>query len=244
PYNSTCFIPALCKKQKAYHWRIFTPANNQEIWPLQWWIIAPAFSCAGADGIVLPKVEQNDQLIIANWLIHEMECRSGIEPQSLELIGLIETGTAFINLPKIGRGFSRPVQFGLGIGDLISDLSLKIDSDETTISYFRSALVAASKAANIAPPIDSVWLNVNDDDGMTSSVKRGRSFGLIGKFVLTTHQAQLAQEAIQPTQVEIAEAQVMIEAYENAKAQGEAFAIINGEFIDEPIVQRYREMLT
>ncbi|WP_373089053.1 hypothetical protein, partial [Sneathiella sp.] len=46
PYNSTCFIPALCKKQKAYHWRIFTPANNQEIWPLQWWIIAPAFSCA------------------------------------------------------------------------------------------------------------------------------------------------------------------------------------------------------
>jgi hypothetical protein len=30
--------------QKAYHWRIFTPANNQTIWPLQWWIIAPAFS--------------------------------------------------------------------------------------------------------------------------------------------------------------------------------------------------------
>jgi hypothetical protein len=31
-------------QQKAYHWRIFTPANNQDIWPLQWWIIAPAFS--------------------------------------------------------------------------------------------------------------------------------------------------------------------------------------------------------
>ncbi len=30
--------------QKAYHWRIFTPANNQTIWPLQWWIIAPAVS--------------------------------------------------------------------------------------------------------------------------------------------------------------------------------------------------------
>jgi len=37
--------------QKAYHWRIFTPANNQTIWPLQWWIIAPAFS---AD---IPQVE-------------------------------------------------------------------------------------------------------------------------------------------------------------------------------------------
>lgn len=34
------------QKQKAYHWRIFTPANNQSIWPLQWWIIAPAFSKA------------------------------------------------------------------------------------------------------------------------------------------------------------------------------------------------------
>ena len=36
--------PRPLQKQKAYHWRIFTPANNQTIWPLQWWIIAPAFS--------------------------------------------------------------------------------------------------------------------------------------------------------------------------------------------------------
>jgi len=35
--------PRPLQKQKAYHWRIFTPANNQTIWPLQWWIITPAF---------------------------------------------------------------------------------------------------------------------------------------------------------------------------------------------------------
>ena len=26
--------PRPLQKQKAYHWRIFTPANNQTIWPL------------------------------------------------------------------------------------------------------------------------------------------------------------------------------------------------------------------
>jgi hypothetical protein len=36
--------PRPLQKQKAYHWRIFTPASNQTIWPLLWWIIAPAFS--------------------------------------------------------------------------------------------------------------------------------------------------------------------------------------------------------
>jgi hypothetical protein len=36
--------PRPLQKQKAYHWRVFTPANNQTIWPLQWWIITPAFS--------------------------------------------------------------------------------------------------------------------------------------------------------------------------------------------------------
>jgi len=41
---STRFIPALCQKQRGYHWRSFTPANSQTIRPLQWWIIAPAFS--------------------------------------------------------------------------------------------------------------------------------------------------------------------------------------------------------
>jgi hypothetical protein len=38
--------------QKAYHWRIFTPANNQTIWPLQWWIIAPAFSTSPTAGVI------------------------------------------------------------------------------------------------------------------------------------------------------------------------------------------------
>jgi hypothetical protein len=37
------------QKQKASHWRSFTPANNQTIWPLQWWIITPAFSMEVAD---------------------------------------------------------------------------------------------------------------------------------------------------------------------------------------------------
>jgi hypothetical protein len=36
--------PSPLQKQKAYHWQSFTPANNQTIWPLQWWIIVLAVS--------------------------------------------------------------------------------------------------------------------------------------------------------------------------------------------------------
>jgi len=38
-----------CAKQRAYHWRSFTPANNQKIWPLQWCIIAPRQNFPGRE---------------------------------------------------------------------------------------------------------------------------------------------------------------------------------------------------
>jgi len=43
---SFLWFPRPLQKQRAYHWRVFTPANNQNSWPLQWWIIAPAVSPA------------------------------------------------------------------------------------------------------------------------------------------------------------------------------------------------------
>ena len=54
PVKFHSFHPRPLQKQKAYHWRVFTPANNQTIWPLQWWIIAPAFSYIDGNKVVCP----------------------------------------------------------------------------------------------------------------------------------------------------------------------------------------------
>jgi len=57
------------QKQKAYHWRIITPANNQAIWPLQWWIIAPAVSCLARRIANTSNLEEQ----ITAWLKHRNE---------------------------------------------------------------------------------------------------------------------------------------------------------------------------
>ena len=64
------FHPRPLQKQKAYHWRVFTPANNQTIWPLQWWIIAPAFSpLTGREynTQLKPNSNLNIGVVIGSW---------------------------------------------------------------------------------------------------------------------------------------------------------------------------------
>ena len=74
--------PRPLQKQKAYHWRIFTPANNQTIWPLQWWIIAPAFS---------------DENLATNLMYGAAVCRLCYyrQPEALPEAGDIEGQAAF-----------------------------------------------------------------------------------------------------------------------------------------------------
>jgi citrate lyase subunit beta/citryl-CoA lyase len=194
-------------------------------------------------GIVVPKVEGPEDLAIAHWVLSAAERARGPAPGSLGIIAIMETARAFVALDRLGGPWAGRVRLGLGTGDLVTELSLVRTDAEDEIAYFRSALVNASRAHGFRPPIDSVWIALDDDDGLRRSALRGRAFGLAGKFCLNDRQAGVLKAAFAPTEAEAARARRIVAAFDAAARGGRGSVIVEGEFVDAPIAARYRAML-
>lgn len=157
---------------------------------------------------------------------------------------LIETSEAFLNLHEIGASTDRVRRFGIGCGDLVTELHLRETGDEAELGHFRSAVTIVSAACGIEPPVGPVWLNIEDHDGLIAATRRCIAHGIQAKFCLSVAQAAIVNEQFQPTLEEIEQARKYIRIY-NEIRQGEAAGtvFVDGIFLDEPVIERYHETL-
>lgn len=195
-------------------------------------------------GVVLPKAETPSDLLILDWLLTELEIEHKLATGSLAILAIIETARSFHNFGAATTTLpTRPVRFGLGIGDLATELNLRGTGDETEFAYFRSHLVNTSRALNLLPPIDAVWLDTGDTEGLVIATQRTQAFGFAGKFCLTTDQAEIINRVLSPSKDEIARAERIIQTFDAAKAQGVGAIEVDGMFVDEPVANRFRHLL-
>lgn len=201
--------------------------------------------CVGAwlHGVVLPKVERADQLRAMDEYITRAEKAAGLEAGSVDLMPIIETAKGVEHAREIALAVPRVTRLSFGGGDYTLDLDYQWSADEEVLSYARSRLSHASRVANIAPPIDTVVLQIKDNDRFRASAERGRKYGFGGKLCIHPDQVPLANEAFTPTQEEIAHARKVVAAFETAEAEGSASIQLDGYFIDYPIVYKSQRIL-
>ena len=131
----------------------------------------------------------------------------------------------------------------LGAVDLGLELGLEPRPDGLELLYARSSLVVASAAAGLRAPLDQVWVDVRDGEGLRRDCALGRSLGFRGKACVHPAQVPVVNEAYAPSQVELGRAQEVVEAYERAAAEGAGAVALDGEMIDLPVVERARQLL-
>jgi len=202
-----------------------------------------AVVCPGLDGIVLPKVEDGDQLRTAEWLIAALERERGLRAGGIDLIPIIETALGLRNLDRICRSAIRTRRIAFGAGDFTLDLGMTWSREETELLPYRSACVLASRAAGLEAPIDTVWADLRDADGFTQSAKLAAALGFQGKMCIHPDQVGGANAAFTPDEAALAQAGRIVEAFSRAEAEGLASIQLDGQFIDYPIVQRARRVL-
>jgi citrate lyase subunit beta / citryl-CoA lyase len=206
-----------------------------------------AVVASGVDGIVLPKLESVEQLYTANWLIAQHERERGLEPDTIELMPIIETGAGFAVIAalcaKASQDVPRLKRFAFGAGDFCLDMNLVWSDDETELHGYRSALVLASRAAGLQAPVDTVWVRLDDADGLARSAVRARGMGFQGKLCIHPAQCEPVNRAFSPSDADIAHARAVIDAFDRAEAEGVASIRLDGAFIDYPIVYRARRVL-
>ena len=205
----------------------------------------------GVDGIVLPKVESAADLRTADWLIGNLERERGLPVGGIDLLPIIETAVGFTRLDRIlgarslqdypGRWRVRRLTFGAA--DFTSDVGMTWTTGEEELSEMRVRLVVASRAAGLEPPVDTVWIHLQDAAGLRASVERSQRLGFQGRMCIHPDQVGVVNEIFTPSADEEARARKVVEAFGKAEAAGVASIQVDGLFVDYPVVYRARRTL-
>jgi citrate lyase subunit beta/citryl-CoA lyase len=157
-------------------------------------------------------------------------------------VPIIETALGMSNIGAIAGSGSRTKRLAFGAGDYTLDLGMVWSRDEMELLPARSAVVMASRAAGIEPPLDTVWADLRDAEGFAHSAERAAALGFQGKMCIHPDQIAVTNAAFSPSEQQLVWAARVIAAFEDAEAKGLASIQLDGQFIDYPIVQRARQV--
>ncbi len=196
------------------------------------------------DGVVVPKVESGQELVDVDRLLSAHEERLGIAAGAIQVLPIIETALGLVNAYDIARSVSRVGSLHFGAGDFTRDLGLEWSRDEMELLYARSHLVTVCRAAGVEAPTDSVWVRLNDDDGLADSAQRARGTGFQGKCCIHPRQVTIVNQAFSYcSPEELEHARKVIAAFREAEANSSASILVDGQFVDYPLVERAKQTL-
>lgn len=197
---------------------------------------------AGAHVIRLPKTETVEDVLEAVAWISACEDRLGLEQGSVGLMAAIESGLGILNVQGIATASPRLIGIAIGAEDFVTDLKTTRSPEGTELFTARSMLVFAARAAGIAA-LDTVFSDVNDEEGFRKEVALIKQMGFDGKSVINPRQIGPVKEIFAPTQKEVDRAQAIIEALMEAEAKGLGVISLGGKMIDRPVVLRAQRIL-
>jgi len=197
----------------------------------------------GLDGIILPKVESPAGLATIDWLLAQLERERGLPVGGIDLIPIIETARGVQRIDAILAAGTRVRRVAFGAGDFTLDVNMAWSRGEAELAHARSVIVTASRAAAIDAPLDTVWVDLTDPDGLDASARTALGYGFQGKMCIHPEQIAVVNRVFTPSEAEIAFAERVCAAFAHAEAAGSAAIQLDGKFIDYPIVYRAQRVL-
>ena len=178
-------------------------------------------------GLRLPKTESPESVRRVAQRLEKLGCEAGLQC-------LIESALGLEFAFEIARAHEKVVGMSLGEADLAADLGVRGDAG---LLYARSRLVAATRAAGLPGPVQSVYTNVRDAEGLRRSTIEGKNMGFVGRSAIHPAQIEVINEVFTPTEEEVAEAKDLLARLEESTGTGTgAFALEDGRFVDEAVV--------
>lgn len=194
------------------------------------------------DTIVVPKVDSPSILAEVDEIITRAEEAMNLAKGSIEVIGIIESAKAFINLPDICAGSPRLTGLVFGAEDLTADAGMTRTLAGTELLYARSVLALYAAAFNLQA-IDMVQTNFSDIERLTTEARQAADLGYTGKQVIHPAQIEAVQKVFTPDEATIEHAQRIITGAAEAAESGRGAFSLDGEMVDLPVIKRAQTIL-
>lgn len=196
----------------------------------------------GIDGFMYPKAKKGEDIYFIAKLLETIEYEKGIPLGTFKIIPIIETAAAVLNAQDICQVSERVIAIAFGCEDYVTDLGGVHDVEGQSIFTARAMIAMAARANNVAP-VDTVHIRVHDLDDLEKNLKVAKKLGFQGMLVLNPKELPLVHEYFSPSKTEVADAEEMLEMYEEAQRDGKGVAVKNGKFIGPPMAVAARKVI-
>jgi citrate lyase subunit beta/citryl-CoA lyase len=197
---------------------------------------------AGVEVIRLPKTETVKDVTDNEAVIVEAEKHFGIPVGTTRMMAAIEGAAGVLNAPAIAVSSNRLIGIAIGAEDYVTNMKTHRYPDGKELFFARSMIVHAARAAGISA-FDTVYSNVDNEEGLRNEVNLIHQLGFDGKSVINPRQIPVVNSIYQPTTKEIENALNVVAAIEEAQKKGSGVISLNGKMVDKPVVARANRVL-
>ncbi len=186
----------------------------------------------GIDGIVVPKVNDADEVSEITKVLSSLEAERGTG--KLALIPSIETARGVVNAYSIASADDRINALVFGVFDFLHDMKMDYDeNDDAGYAYARAKIPVDARAAGVHA-IDAIWQKVDDVDGLVKDATAAKRLGYSGKSIIHPNQIEPVHRVFLPTKSEIEWAKKVVAALGEAmeKGGGKGAVRLEGRMID------------
>ncbi|MEL6298857.1 MAG: CoA ester lyase [Pseudomonadota bacterium] len=200
-----------------------------------------AFAVGPPHGIVLPKPRSGADAQAGAALI---ETAFGADA-SYEMIAIAtEAPIAVLNLASFVAATPRLIGLSWGSEDLSAELGAVTNRDEAgaLTSPFQLArdLCLMTAVAGGMQPLDTVYADFRDDDGLRRECAAAARDGFTGKLAIHPGQVTIINAAFTPSEAAIADARRVVDAFANTNT---GVASLDGTMLDKPHLIRAERLL-
>ncbi|MBN2172436.1 MAG: HpcH/HpaI aldolase/citrate lyase family protein [Candidatus Krumholzibacteriota bacterium] len=190
----------------------------------------------GAQMVLIPKVEDPEAVRDVDARAAEIAAAAGRD-EPVWLMPIIESSLGALRALAIATASPNVVALAIGLEDYTADLGVQRTAEGTESFWMRGQVINAARAAGIQP-IDTVFSDVADQEGLRASVLEAKRLGFDGKGCIHPRQIAVVHEAFAPEAAEIEKARRIVLAFEEAASRGLGVVSLGSKMIDPPVVKR------
>ena len=193
-------------------------------------------------GISIGKSQTVFDLKDVDRIILNAESAAGLPLGHIRVIPWIENARAVLTALELATSSPRIEAIAFGAEDYTDDMAIQRTDSGEELEFARATVAVAARAAGIGS-LDTPFVQFRDEDGLRRDLQISRRMGYTGRFAIHPAQIPMINEAFAPAPDEVAYATRVVDAWDEAEAQGRGSLSLDGRMIDVPVVKRARSLL-
>ncbi len=186
---------------------------------------------AGADGVRIAKCESAEDVIAVEKAVEAAEEEFRKEKGRTLLMAALESPKGILNAQEIAAASKRMFGIAISGGDLRRTMQVSPVRGGIELNTARGLVVLAARAAGVQC-FDTVFTDLNDEEGFRAEVLLDKQMGFDGKSLVNPRQIAAVHEIYAPSEKEITAAEKIVRAVRENAAKGVGVFTVDGKMID------------